>query len=299
MKYLKGIFEGYDSNQEVTDFAEGCLAYLLDDGFKVNVIDFNKSDKKMIFLSKHVEDLHYGFTWDEVKDYYIPFIKMLANRYKLEFLDTEGCGYKCSINFKLSTAKNTWISPTAFFTYHQIAEDNLYTMYNNTRRIFDQSKNIFRIGVKISVNNSQSISENSKTSRLLTPAILEDFAQRCLAYLIDEGFIIMVASMPASYSPSNRRRIYVIWLSKGEKESRVGFEWDEVKDYYIPFVQLLSRRYKLFSFEIGKICPIRFMHNLTPPTLQDYTYEQITDDRKWRIETQSKKIYSIGIRIIL
>ena len=52
MKYLRHIFEGSDSSEEVKDFAEGCLAYLLDDGFKVNVIDFTKSDKKMIFLSK-------------------------------------------------------------------------------------------------------------------------------------------------------------------------------------------------------------------------------------------------------
>ena len=293
MKYLKGIFEGYDSNQEVKDFAEGCLAYLLDDGFKVNVIDFTKSDKKMIFLSKHVEDLHYGFTWNEVKDYYIPFIKMLANRYQLEFLDTEGCGLECSISFKLS-AKNNWMAPITYFTYHQIVEDNLYTMSNNTRRIFDQSENIFRIGVKISVNNSQSVSENSETPRLLAPTILKDFTQRCLAYLIDDGFTIMVASMPASYSPGNRQRIYVIWLSKGERESRVEFEWGDVKDYYIPFVQLLSRRYKLFGFEKDKTCPIRFMHSFTPPTLQDYTYEQIIED-----ETESKKIYSIGIKIIL
>ena len=118
MKYLKGIFESSDSKEDIKDFVEGCFAYLLDDGFGIQVrelayiggtgaIKRSFSNERMIYLYKNDD----GFTWDEVKDYYIPFIKILNNKYKLGVLRT--------VSFKYNQGMD-------IFSYKQIVEDDLF-----------------------------------------------------------------------------------------------------------------------------------------------------------------------------
>lgn len=147
MKYLKGIFESSDSKEDIKDFVEGCFAYLLDDGFGIQVrVDF--SDRNLIFLYKND---HSGFTWDEVKDYYIPFIKILSNKYKLEVLANTYKDYDCIVGF-------TYYIGMDSFSYEQIIEDDLFikTKYQgktllHSRGGFADWEKINRIVVKISV----------------------------------------------------------------------------------------------------------------------------------------------------
>ena len=142
---------------------------------------------------------------------------------------------------------------------------------------------------------------------------VKDFAEDCLAYLLDDGFEI------TGHHMAHDDKQIVIWIdkpgpNKGQIKTRIGFEWDDIKDYYIPFVQLLANRYQLARFEqIGGVdYPVRFNYGVGSPDLEDFTYEQIVGDNLFRFpdgEFKPKvtkrgfasweKIYTIGIRVNL
>lgn len=103
MKYLKSIFEskvGIDKD-ELMDFCEMNLAYLLDDGdFRIDIEYFDDligQDLVVIKLVKMVEfdtDVRVTtmYQWQEIKDYIVPFIVQLNKSYKLNttWNDTKG-----------------------------------------------------------------------------------------------------------------------------------------------------------------------------------------------------------------
>jgi hypothetical protein len=98
MRYLK-TFESIDLEKGLTDFCETYLAYLLDGDFELDVIwqghDYmvHPEDCYNINLVKLNDYGATGFTWNEVKDYYIPFLHMLNKDY--EIMD-EGEGSRTS-----------------------------------------------------------------------------------------------------------------------------------------------------------------------------------------------------------
>ena len=113
MKYLKKIFENDLYNQvdevELRDFCETYLAYLLDDtSFKLGVYDGDakKWDSYIIWLGKILNPLIVTplgriqpFKWDDIKDYYIPFVTMLSREYDLNDEDLDQKGSSIIINF--------------------------------------------------------------------------------------------------------------------------------------------------------------------------------------------------------
>jgi hypothetical protein len=141
-------------------------------------------------------------------------------------------------------------------------------------------------------------------------AEVKDFAENCLAYLLDNGFEVVTCL--TKYS--NTRSI-VIWIDKpgrtapwNNTRARFGFEWDDVKDYYIPFVQLLASRYKLFSFEkISLDYPVVFSYAEYGESIQSFTYDQIVNDNLFMDDgfkttkgfISSDKVYLIGVKILI
>ena len=98
MKYLKKIFEAEYSNKvgidkdELIDFCEINLAYLLDDGdFRIDIEYFDDLIGQHIIVIKLVkmvelspgERMTTKYEWCEVKDYIVPFIVQLNKNYKL------------------------------------------------------------------------------------------------------------------------------------------------------------------------------------------------------------------------
>jgi hypothetical protein len=92
MRYLK-TFESVDLENDLRDFCETYLAYLLDSDFELSVI-WNgqgylgrEEEPYNINLCKLNWDLGWGeatsFTWNEVKDSYIPFLHMLGKEYEI------------------------------------------------------------------------------------------------------------------------------------------------------------------------------------------------------------------------
>jgi len=95
MKYIKRFNESITKTNfllDLQDFCESHLAYLLDEGTKIMVMDSVRqhnpmmSDKKikvndniaLIFIS-----LPYKTMWEDVKDYMIPFFNLLYKEYNI------------------------------------------------------------------------------------------------------------------------------------------------------------------------------------------------------------------------
>jgi len=87
MRYLK-TFESIDLEKDLEDFCETYLAYLLDDGYRIEVKSTTSKTQFMIKLSKitEINREEYEsneFTWLDVKDSYIPFLHMLNRDYDI------------------------------------------------------------------------------------------------------------------------------------------------------------------------------------------------------------------------
>jgi hypothetical protein len=86
MKYLKPFNESLDRN-ELRDFCEMYLAYLLDkSNFNLEVFSSTK-DISIIELRDsplNVVTFYKIFTWLDIKDHIIPFLKMLDKSYDIE-----------------------------------------------------------------------------------------------------------------------------------------------------------------------------------------------------------------------
>jgi hypothetical protein len=98
MKHLKKFNESLEPVEidELKDFCETSLAYLLDDGYQVSVYESRFKDVSVRDKVKYPEKEHtivslglkgkmgYRlFDWNDIKDYYIPFLQMLVRRYEL------------------------------------------------------------------------------------------------------------------------------------------------------------------------------------------------------------------------
>jgi hypothetical protein len=90
MKHLKRFNESFEqqmAREELQDFCETHLAYLLDEGYEV----FVKEDLYSLLFSFTIpsdmsteEDPDAGeFKWNDIKDHFIPFLIHLNNNYEI------------------------------------------------------------------------------------------------------------------------------------------------------------------------------------------------------------------------
>lgn len=88
MKYLKRIFESVDKD-DLLEFCESNLIYLIDEGFKIEVYRgraTNDEDYSLCIKITKVDNTSsdaYLFSWNDIKDYFITFIQRLINNYEL------------------------------------------------------------------------------------------------------------------------------------------------------------------------------------------------------------------------
>lgn len=92
MRYLKSFNEGFDDVEEkkrqLQQYCDGYLAYLYDEGFKVNIPDFKADSASYgkfleIMIIKKVDTNRIKFSFDEVKEHFISFYQMLQQDYNL------------------------------------------------------------------------------------------------------------------------------------------------------------------------------------------------------------------------
>ena len=108
MKHLKKFNESREElklqKEELQDFCEMYLSYLIDEGFELNIREHNASDSWPSVGNKDYPELGYqtnyfrvsfyktdyslpDFLWEEVSDRFIPFVKYLIDNYNLLKID--------------------------------------------------------------------------------------------------------------------------------------------------------------------------------------------------------------------
>ena len=84
MKYLK-YFESSkidESKEQLKDFCEGSLAYLLDDKLSIKMpMSWATNNNQIVHIQIDAIDKKNGVYWNDIKDYFIPFIEKLLSRY--------------------------------------------------------------------------------------------------------------------------------------------------------------------------------------------------------------------------
>jgi hypothetical protein len=96
MKYLKRFNESKEElnlqREELRDFCEMYLSYLIDEGFELYISAHEASDSELgyqtnffkVVLKKIDDSL---FLWEEISDRFIPFVKYLIDNYNLLKID--------------------------------------------------------------------------------------------------------------------------------------------------------------------------------------------------------------------
>ena len=116
MRYIKTFNENTENlKEELLDLCEGSLAYLIDDGIKVD-IEYNNGPEHGILANNE-----YGYwvtinlsenpkEWSEIKDHMIPFLTRINNKYQM-------------MNF-MGIKRNTTADIYVFLTLNQV--DNIF-----------------------------------------------------------------------------------------------------------------------------------------------------------------------------
>ncbi len=106
MKYLKKflITERVDFD-ELQTTCDNTLAYLIDEGFKVEINQFNAKGYIAILLRKFHGDRNDIFSWSDYKDDIIPFIEYLYEKYNCEERISIIDKYNASTQLKIAGQK--------------------------------------------------------------------------------------------------------------------------------------------------------------------------------------------------
>ena len=252
-----------DQKNELTEYCETNLAYLMDEGFKIRV--GQNIDKTMsTFGNISIQIKYVGtagdteeFFYTDIKDHFIPFILRLEKEYdikKIRFLGQDNFHY-IKDNF----------------------EEELDTLPFYKVSYID----IFLSGEKEQINESLSQKEE-----------IEDFCDTHLAYLTDDNFSINYAE----HYGGNVTELTIKTLSVTQL-----FTWEQVKDHFIPFLHMLSKEYKLFNFHFEDfdckknefVCFKTFMGSK-----HYYSYDDVISDNIDTKEfTDRYGLYSIKLKI--
>ena len=133
MKHLRKFNESID-HDELKDFVESCLAYLLDEGFHVFIprgVSEDGTTAIWLAISHQYAANAASFTWDQIKDYYIPLLKLLSNRYDIIGFGKPSRGIEDStsqVRFRLHPE----YSNDAFrdFPLYKVVNDDLFGSYS-------------------------------------------------------------------------------------------------------------------------------------------------------------------------
>lgn len=101
MRYIKPFNENKDNfEEELKDFCETNLAYLLDEGGKVEVHTFESTTLLHINITdstSHTSIPKIEKLWSNIKDHMIPFLTRLKNNYQFEQRSFSGVRYEVQL----------------------------------------------------------------------------------------------------------------------------------------------------------------------------------------------------------
>ena len=117
MKFLRKFNENLEDRLEIKDYCEMNLAYLIDEGFFIDVHShsggyYNITLRRSLTTTQHGVHTTY-FKWDDIKDHYIPFILRIQKSYKLatnyiNFTSSNGMDLKSEYISNLDNVNIYW-----------------------------------------------------------------------------------------------------------------------------------------------------------------------------------------------
>jgi hypothetical protein len=217
MKYLKRFDEGRLTStlttemvDELRDFCRDYLAYLIDEGFTVQVVPTFYGTECYVFIFKEVKERFTDIVisqWSSIKDQIIPFLYMLNKHYTI--VDADDDHYNRSAQ--------------RFFT---IQPSEIDSFINDTVDDFKLRKLSIRVNFK-----DKSITE------AISQEDIKDFCEQYLAYLLDDGYDLVFWE---------NGRVTQIHFFKPKTDVLLHpIYWDQIKDHFIPFLQMLDREYDI------------------------------------------------------
>ena len=295
MKYLKSIFESSELSDinELQDFCEMYLAYLIDEDWEVEVSEepgFIKTFKIVINNSpKNIT------SWDQIKDKIIPFLEMLKKNYNLGAYPEQRFNiHKSWLDKSISillVGNNRFNS----INIDELIEDKPTYGYPRPGKYLRDIKEMGIIVHPKDINEARhEILTNPKRFTLEFQEGLKDFCETHLAYLVDDGYSIKVATNTMSlkrFDEENDNQIYASLVDCDEEivdtiDDPRNFNWDNIKNSFIPFIQHLSRQYNIKIYMYG------YPENGEEMLSYTYTLQQVLDD-----DNIAPVIYSIFLRI--
>lgn len=229
MRYLKRFNEAIEPD-EIKDFCEMYLAYLLDDGY---ALAFNESGRitRIDFIKPKTDVEHISvdwMNWDEIKDSFIPFLKVLDKQYDIK---------DNLIFFQIRAAAQIKMS------FQDVIDDKVKEkIYSVTKGYknhdYEHATVISSITIVLLDHSVGQYSWQLRTNESLKDDLLE-FTQDRLAYLIDDGFEITTRN--------TQNDLYVIGCTRISIVKRSGFTWEEITDRFSPYIYMLNKEYNILE----------------------------------------------------
>ena len=110
---------------------------------------------------------------------------------------------------------------------------------------------------------------------------LQDFCESYLIYLLDKGFVVKVQDNKVNYEPIKIDISTELLPNIRYDITNRSFYWSEVKDYVIPFLQVLSENYELDGDNAIELHEIEPQNVSTGSSMYSYLYslDDVVDEK--------------------
>lgn len=131
---------------------------------------------------------------------------------------------------------------------------------------------------------------------------LQDFCDNSLAYLYDEGYTISLSVRDQVKYPGKNHIVVSLGLpEENHVPTTYGngyqkFNWQDVKDYYIPFLQLLVRRYELQPY-LDDTAQVYLQFN-TISGFRYLTLDAVINDRTGLDYNLKAPLWGINLKVV-
>jgi hypothetical protein len=238
------------SQEDIKDFCEQYLAYLLDD---VYALDFRESGRvTQIDLVKPKYNTQHGnwvpgaggsvdwMDWDHIKDRFIPFLHILDKEYDIKdnliFFQIRGGSQVSSSRFGF------WIKMSFQDVIDDKVKEKIFSVTKGYKNhSYEHATVISSVRVVVLDHSVGQYSWQLRTNESLKDDVLE-FTQDRLVYLMDDGFEIGTTDNPVTDRSNNYAGCICTRIVKHS-----GFTWEEITDRFSPYIYMLNKEYHILE----------------------------------------------------
>ena len=129
MRYLKKYNESFRApssfREEIQEFCENCLAYLIDEDFSIetNLYGLDPVSVSFVLIRRFSGEVQ-PFSWNDVKDYYIPFLQMLQRKYNVINTSKSPSILNSEVQVVIRTG-STSLDDSVYYTLYEVLEDKI------------------------------------------------------------------------------------------------------------------------------------------------------------------------------